>query len=202
MKRSLGMPHTHIHMTHRNLSHAYQVSQATPLQKENGLVTLQIVTSLASQIHFHKRGKGLVNCVYKLCSTILYSVVQSRCSILSHDTLHHCLSSNASFQNGDRELEYLFRYCRNCKNISTILLRQRAYSTTGNSRVDYLKSGYVIQLVAFRWDTACIRSSPDPSISRGSGSGLRDQLTSTKHIVKVQSKKSTYLIGQASMTTT
>ena len=123
MKRSLGMPHTHIHMTHRNLSHAYQVSQATPLQKENGLVTLQIVTSLASQIHFHKRGKGLVNCVYKLCSTILYSVVQSRCSILSHDTLHHCLSSNASFQNGDRELEYLFRYCRNCKNISTILLR-------------------------------------------------------------------------------
>ena len=27
-----------------------------------------------------------------------------------------------------------------------------------------LKSGYVIQLTAFRWDTACIRSSPDPSL--------------------------------------
>ena len=26
----------------------------------------------------------------------------------------------------------------------------------------YLKCGYVIQLIAFRWDTACIRSSPDP----------------------------------------
>ena len=40
----------------------------------------------------------------------------------------------------------------------------------------YLKSGYVIQLIAFRWDKACIRSSPDPSLSCGSGSGLRDYL--------------------------
>ena len=32
----------------------------------------------------------------------------------------------------------------------------------------YLKSGYVIQLIAFRWDKACIRSSPDPSLSCGS----------------------------------
>ena len=26
----------------------------------------------------------------------------------------------------------------------------------------YVKSGYVIQLIAFGWDKACIRSSPDP----------------------------------------
>ena len=34
-----------------------------------------------------------MNCVYKLCTTAQYSVVQSRCSILSHDTLHHRFSS-------------------------------------------------------------------------------------------------------------
>ena len=61
-------------------------------------------------------------------------------------------------------LGHLFRYYRSCKNTSTLLLGERAYSTTGNSRVHYLKSGYVIQLIAFRWDTACIRSSPDPSL--------------------------------------
>ena len=37
------------------------------------------------------------------------------------------------------------------------------------------KSGYVIQLIAFRRDMACIHSSPDPSLLCGSGSGLRDQ---------------------------
>ena len=41
-----------------------------------------------------KEGKGLVNCVYKPCPTALYSAVQSHCSILSHDALCHCLSSN------------------------------------------------------------------------------------------------------------
>ena len=92
----------------------------------------------------------------------LYSAVQSDCSILSHDALRHCLSSNSSLENGEHELGHLFRYCRSCKNTSAILLRERAYSATGNSRMHYLKCGYVIQLIAFRWDTACIRSSPDP----------------------------------------
>ena len=105
-----------------------------------------------------------MNSVYKLCPTALYSAVQSDCSILSHDALRHSLSSNSCLENGERELGYLFRYYRSCKNTSTILLRERANSTTGNSRVHYLKSGHVIQLIAFRWDTACIRSSPDPSL--------------------------------------
>ena len=131
-----------------------------------------------------------MNSVYKPCPAALYSAVQSDCSILSHDALRHCLSSNSSLQNGEHELGHLFRCCRSCKNTSTILLRERAYSATGNSRVHYLKSGYVIQLIAFRWDTACIRSSPIdsregyPSLLSmvhqtlpffcGSGSGLRD----------------------------
>ena len=129
------------------------------------------IFSLASQTHFCKRGKGLVNCVYKPCPATLYSAVQSCCSILSHDTLHHCLSSNSSLE---REQGHLSRYYSNRKNTSRIVFRERAYSATGNSRVHYLKSGYVIQLIAFRWDKACIHSSPDPSLSCGSGSGLRD----------------------------
>ena len=56
------------------------------------------------------------NCIYKPCPVALYSVVQSRYSILSHDVLRHCLSSNSSLENGERELRHLFHYYRNCKN--------------------------------------------------------------------------------------
>ena len=127
-----------------------------------------VISSLASQTHFRKRGKGLVNCIYKPCPAALYSAVQSCCSILSHDTLHHCLSSNSSLENSEREQGHLSRYYSNRKNTSRIVFRERAYS------VHYLKSGNVIQLIAFRWDKTCIRSSPDPSLSCGSGYGLQD----------------------------
>ena len=91
-------------------------------------------------------------------------MVQSCCSILSHDALYHCLSSNSSLENSKIKLGQLFCYCRNHKNTSTILLRYCAYSATGNSRVHYLKSGYVIQPIAFQWDAACMGSLPDPSL--------------------------------------
>ena len=42
--------------------------------------------------------------------------------------------------------------------LKTLWFREHAYSATGNSRVHYLKSHYVIQLIAFQWDTACIHS--------------------------------------------
>ena len=74
-------------------------------------------------------------------------MVQSRCCIFSHDALHCCLSRNSSLENDAREVGHLFCYCRNCKNTLTILLRELAYSATGNSRVHYLKSGYIIQLI-------------------------------------------------------
>jgi len=38
----------------------------------------------------------LVNCVHKLSPTAPYSMDQSHFSILSHDTLHHCLSSTTN----------------------------------------------------------------------------------------------------------
>ena len=76
-----------------------------------------------------EKEKGLVKCVYKLCPTVLYSAVQSHCSILSHDALHDYLSSNSSLENGERKLGHLFRYCRSCKN--TTLRGERAYSATG-----------------------------------------------------------------------
>ena len=97
-------------------------------------VHFTVTLSLASQTHFCKRGNGLVNCIYKPCLATLYSEVQSRCSILSHDALHHCLSSNSSLENSKRELGHLSRYC---KTTSRIVFRERAYSATGNSRVDY-----------------------------------------------------------------
>ena len=122
-----------------------------------------VLDSLVSWTHFHKKGKGLVNCIYKPCPVVLYSVVQSHCSILSHDVLHHYLSSNSCLENDERELRRLFCYCRSCKNTSTVLLRKHTYSTTGISRVHYLKSDYIIQLIVFQWDRVCMHSSPDPS---------------------------------------
>ena len=95
--------------------------------------------SLASQTHFRKRGKGLVNCVYKPCPAALYSAVQPCCSILSHDTLHHCLSSNSSLENSEREQGHLSRCYSNRKNTSRIVFREGAYSATGNSRVYYFE---------------------------------------------------------------
>ena len=57
-------------------------------------------------MHFCKKKKGLVNCicVYKPCPTIPYGMIQSHYSILSHDTLHHCLSSNNDLKNCDSSL--------------------------------------------------------------------------------------------------
>ena len=118
------------------------------------------------------RGKGLVNCVYKPCPAALYSAVQSCCNISTIDTSHHCLSSNSSLENNIRKLEHLSHYSRNSENTPRIVFREHAYSATGNSRMHYLKSGYVIQLIAFRWDMACIHHLSDPSLSCGSGSGL------------------------------
>ena len=139
-------------------------------------VSHMILPSLASQTHFRKRGKGLVNSVYKPCPGALHSTPQSRCSILSHDALHHCFSSNSSLENSEREPGHLSCYYRDCKNTWRIVFRERAYPATGNSRVHYLKYRYVIQLIAFWWDKACICSSPDPSLSCGSGSGLQDYI--------------------------
>ena len=52
------------------------------------------LVSQARSTSAKKKGKDLVNCVYKPCPAALCSSVQSWCSILSHDALHHCLSSN------------------------------------------------------------------------------------------------------------
>ena len=87
--------------------------------------------SLASHTFFHKNGKGLVNGVYKPCPTTPCSAVQSHYSILSHDTLHHHLSSSSGLENGDRQVEHLLCYYRSCKSTLTILLGEGAHFTTG-----------------------------------------------------------------------
>ena len=102
------------------------------------------VCDLASQTHFWKKErKGLVNCIYMLCPATLYSAVQSHCGILSHDSLHYCLSSNRSLENSEGELGHLFLYYRRCKNTLTVLLGECAHFATSISRVHYLISSYV-----------------------------------------------------------
>ena len=68
---------------HRTDSSLYNANWNKISKCENidSRVRSKIWTSLASQTHFHKRGKGLVNCVYKPCPSALYSAPQSRCSI-------------------------------------------------------------------------------------------------------------------------
>ena len=90
--------------------------------------------SLTSQTQFHrKEGKVLVNYIYKPCPTALYSAVQSCCSIchMTVNAINHCLSGISSLKNCERELGHLFCYCSSCKNTSTILVRECAYSATG-----------------------------------------------------------------------
>ena len=129
-----------------------EITHAQTRCSDNGPVSTYVVS--ASQTHLRKEnGK---NCVYTLCPSAVYSVVQSCCSILSHDTFHHCLSSNSSLEDSKRKLGHLFRYCRDCKNTSTIFL-------------------LTLLLITLRWDMACMHSSSDPSLISRSGSGSRDQ---------------------------
>lgn len=116
---------------------------------------------LQKNIYIYENGKSLVNCVYTLCPSTLYSVVQSCCSILSHDT--HSLSNNSSLEDTKRELGHLFCYCRDY----IIYFSGSVLALLG----EYLKSGFDIQLITLRWDTAC---SSDPSLISRSGSGSRD----------------------------
>ena len=78
-----------------------------------------------------REGSGELRCV----PLHYYGAIQSHCSILSHDRLHHHLSGNNGLVNGDRELGHLFCYYRNCKNTLTILLGEHAHFVTGISRV-------------------------------------------------------------------
>ena len=70
----------------------------------------------------------LVNYVCKLCPATLYSVVQSRYSVLSHDTSLFV----KNLEDGDRETRQLVCYFRSC---SATLLKEHAHFTTGISRV-------------------------------------------------------------------
>ena len=84
-------------------------------------VSLSVTSTLVSQARptSANKGKGLVNCVHKLCPATLHNAAQSCYSILSHDTLHHHLSSSNGLENGNRELGQLFCFYWGCKNTST-----------------------------------------------------------------------------------
>ena len=91
-----------------------------------------------------------MNCVYNPCPSAPYDAVQSRYSILSHDTLQHRFSSNNGLENGDRELGHLFCYYMSCKTLSTILLGECAFFTTG---ICFKSADLVIRHLACSYNT-------------------------------------------------
>ena len=74
-----------------------------------------------------KMVKTLISYIYKLCPSTQCSRVQSHCSTLPHDTLHHCLRSNNDPETGNREPGELFYYCRSSKNTFTMLLEEHVH---------------------------------------------------------------------------
>ena len=95
-------------------------------KKREELLYNSAMISLASQTHFRKKGKGLVNS-YTSCVPP-HRMVQSNHVTVSCYVTHHHLSSNNGLENSDRELGHLFCYYRSCKNTSTILVREHMHS--------------------------------------------------------------------------
>ena len=71
-----------------------------------------------------------MNCVYKLCLAVLHSVVhQSCCTILSHDTLHHCFSGITVWKTNSQEI---FPTAAGAiKNMSPVLLGKCTHLAIG-----------------------------------------------------------------------
>ena len=67
---------------------------------------------------------------------------QSHCHILSHDMLHHCLSSNNSLENEQQQRGGTHSTMQKCEECAA-----------DSSRVHYFKSDYIIQLIAFQWNS-------------------------------------------------
>ena len=134
-----------------------------------------ISCSLASQIHFRKRGKGLVNCVYKPCPTGM-QLAGWRNQISNNALLNYLLQ-------GKHAPWKLFSKCfySSCSSGKYVLALFRCFQDC----YCLLKQWCIMWQNTATWlgrtlqcrDKACIRSSPDPSLSCGTGSGLRDYIS-------------------------
>ena len=96
--------------------------------------------SLTSQTHLRKNEKGLVNCIHTPCSATLSRITS--------------LSSDSSLENGETELGHFPTTAGPVKHwlyfSENMLTPQQVIQ-----ECNFLKTGYVIQLIAFSWDTAC-----------------------------------------------
>ena len=92
------------------------------------LVSWTTLSSLASLTHFQKRREESGELHVQAVSHHTVQCGTITLQYLKHDALRHCLSSNSNL-----ELGHFFCYCRSCKNILTILLRESAYSAIDNS---------------------------------------------------------------------
>ena len=135
------------------------------------LVSWTTLSSLASQTQFHKGREGSgelrIQAVSrrKPCPAALYGAVQSRCSIF-HMTHYITVSVAIAVLKKSQDI-----FSATAGAVKTFRLYFSGRVLTPQ-QVHYLKSGYVIQLIAFRWGKACILSSLDPSLFCGNGSGL------------------------------
>ena len=118
--------------------HASQcVAKASHVYMHHSLVKehpLHKILVLQAWLTSAKKGKGLVNWVYKPCPTALYSAVQSHCSIVSHDPLYHWVAK-AVLKTAEESYNISTAEAVK-KTLQLYFLRERAYSITGNSRVE------------------------------------------------------------------
>ena len=130
--------------------------------------------SLASQTHFRKKGKGLVNCVYKPCPTGM-QLAGWRNQISNNALLNYLLQSkHAPWKLFSK---CFYGCCSSGKDVLALFrCFQDCYYYSNNDVMCHVTKycNMIGPHCTLRRDKACIRSSPDPSLFCGSGSGLRD----------------------------
>ena len=149
-------------------------TQEQHLQNLTAVLERLVSASLASQTHFRKRGKGLVNCVYKPCPTGM-QLAGWRNQISNNALLNYLLQSkHAPWKLFSK---CFYGCCSSGKDVLALFrCFQDCYYYSNNDVMCHVTKycNMIGPHCTVRRDKACIRSSPDPSLSCGSGSGLRD----------------------------
>ena len=125
------------------------------------------------QTHFPKRGKGLVNCVYKPCPTGM-QLAGWRNQISNNALLNYLLQSkHAPWKLFSK---CFHGCCSSGKDVALFRCFQDCYCYSNNDVMCHVTKycNMIGPHCTVRRDKACIRSSPDPSLSCGSWSALRD----------------------------
>ena len=139
-------------------------------------------TTLVCSTNSKREGSGELCIQAVSCRTVQCGTITLQYFV----TLHDCLSSNNSLWKW-WELGILSTATEAVKTFQLYFLGSVLTLKQVNSRVHYLISGYIIQLIAFQWDMTCNTVHQTLSFFCGSGSGLRDYtILLTKNLEQVQ----------------